>query len=873
MPRLPGRRHEPFRRPGSQRPRQPRAPLSNSGAARDAIDTPAGAVISGRLSDGTPAVPLRVRTVWGRLYQRLTIGAVGSPRGIHGFAPALTSFVGRAGELAEVAELLHASRMVTVAGPGGVGKTRFAGEAVRRIAGRFADGAWMVELAAVRDGTLVPGAVAGVLGLPLDPARPAQESLAAALARLQLLLVLDNCEHVLPAAAALCRAVLLAADDVRVLATSREPLRVAGETRYRLRPLAVTGDGDARGSDAVILFADRARQADPRFRLDDRTGPLVARTVARLDGMPLAIELAAARIEALGLDQLAARLENGLWLLANVDRAAAPRHQSLAAAVDWSYRLLGEAEQQVFRRLAVFPGPFTLEAAVAVAGARSEPAVLHLVDCSLLTPPSPGADGRVRYVMLEILRAFGRERLAEAGEGGVAAGALTRYALAVAEQAAAAWWRSTGELATGRWLDAEHPLLHQALAWSLDHDHDTALRLAIALAPWRLLRGRDAEAYTQLSEAAGHAVRGAARWGEAQFWLGQTVSKRDQAAALAHYRDAQAVEPGSPSAMLALALAGESNALNLTGRLADGAAAARRALAVAREAGAPGAEAAALLGLCQASWFSDGDAVGWARQACRIDPATIPGDYARDCRTFLTVALTEAGDLDEARETAGSLLALSREAGDLSSEAVGLFLLADVEVRAGRVTDAWERLQAAVRAALDIQHRLQLMVCLPIGAELCAAAARWPDVVTLYAARRAASRASGEIAESPHTAARREELTGRAVSELTPGELRRAEERGAQMTLETAADFLLIAQPPDPRDTPALDLPREWTELSPRELELVTLVACGRTDAQIAGELHISLSTVRSHLDRIRDKTSCRRRADLTRLALAAGLA
>jgi len=797
---------------------------------------------------------------------------VGNRSGIHGFIPALTSFVGRADELAEVAELLHASRMVTVAGPGGVGKTRFADEVAQRVADRFADGAWMVELAAVQDGALVPVAVAGALGLPLDPSLPAQESLSAALARRQLLLVLDNCEHLLPAAAALCRAVLLAADDVRVLATSREPLRIAGEARYRLRPLSVPRDGDARGSDAVTLFGDRARQSDPRFRLDDRADSLVAEVVARLDGMPLAIELAAARIEALGLDQLATRIEDNLWLLSNGDQAAAPRHRSLTTAVDWSYRLLGDEEQRVFRCLAAFPGPFTLEAAVAVAGEKTEPAVMRLVDCSLLTPPSAGADGRARYWMLETLRAFGRDRLAEAGEEDVAARGLARHALTIAGQAASAWQDSTRELATARRLDAEDSLLRQAMAWSLHHDHGTALRLAIALAPWRLVRGRYSETYTQVSEAAGHAVPGTALWGEAQFWLGQAVGKNDQAAALAHYRAAlAAAEPGSPAA--ALALAGESNVLLLVGQVTESAAVARQALAVARQAGAPSAEVFALLDLSQAGAFSDDDAVGWARQACRIDPATISGDFARDCRTMLTVALTEAGDLDEARDTADSLIALARQAGDPSSEAVGLFLLADVEVRAGRVTVAWERLRAAVRAALDIQHRLQLLVCLPIGAQLCGAAGRWADVVTVYAARRAAGLAGGEIAESPYSAARRAELTRRAAGQLTADELRKAEQRGAQMTLETAAEFLLMARPSGARAVPAPGVRRGWPELSPRELELVTLVARGLTDAQIAGDLHISISTVRSHLDRIRDKTSCRRRADLTRLALATGLA
>jgi predicted ATPase len=214
------------------------------------------------------------------------------------------------------------------------------------------------------------------------------ESLAGVLGRQQMLLVLDNCEHVLGAVAELCVGLLPQADNVRVLATSREPLGVAGEARYRLGPLAVPGAGVSAGSGgsaAVMLFADRACQADPAFALDDETSPLVGRLVGRLDGMPLAIELAAARVEALGLAQLLDRLDNRFALLTSGDRTAAARQRSLAATVEWSYQLLSEAERRVFRWLAIFPGPFTLEAAETVAGPAAGPVVLHLVDCSLLT--------------------------------------------------------------------------------------------------------------------------------------------------------------------------------------------------------------------------------------------------------------------------------------------------------------------------------------------------------------------------------------------------------------------------------------------------------------------------------------------------------
>jgi predicted ATPase len=196
--------------------------------------------------------------------------------------------------------------MVTVTGPGEMGKTRLAGEVARRVASRFADGVWLAELAGVADPDLVPAAVAAALGMQ-HSGGPVMEALAEVLAARQVLLVLDNCEHLLDAVAGLCETLLPAADDVRILATSREPARVAGEARYRLHPLSLPEpgkDGGADGSAAVALFADRARQADPHFSMSTGTGSAVARLVSRLDGMPLAIELAAARVEALGAGPL-----------------------------------------------------------------------------------------------------------------------------------------------------------------------------------------------------------------------------------------------------------------------------------------------------------------------------------------------------------------------------------------------------------------------------------------------------------------------------------------------------------------------------------------------------------------------------------------
>jgi predicted ATPase len=304
------------------------------------------------------------------------------------------------------------------------------------------------------------------------------------LAGQQLLLVLDNCEHVIGAAAELCVGLLAACDDVRVLATSRELLAVAGEARYRLGPLTLPAPGDPAGggrSEAVALFADRARRADPRFTLDGDNGPAAARLVARLDGMPLAIELAAARVEALGVAQLLDRIEDRFALFVAGDRTAADRQRSLAATVEWSYRLLEDDERRVFRTVSVFPAGFTLDGAEAVAGEAAGLVVLRLVDCSLLTPPRAGPDGRSRYVMLETLRAYAARLLDQAGEQDGAAAALAGYALRVARQAAAGLLSGDGELAAARWLDAEDATMRQVLAWAVEHDPATALRLAGAV--------------------------------------------------------------------------------------------------------------------------------------------------------------------------------------------------------------------------------------------------------------------------------------------------------------------------------------------------------------------------------------------------------
>jgi predicted ATPase/class 3 adenylate cyclase/DNA-binding CsgD family transcriptional regulator len=801
-------------------------------------------------------------------------GVAGGAAGVHGLPAALTSFVGRAVQVGQVAGLVEQHRLVTVTGPGGSGKTRLAGEVAKLVAGRFADGAWLVELATIADPAQVASVVAVALGVRDQPGVPMAEAVARVLAGRQLLLVLDNCEHVIGVAADLCAGLLAACDDVRILATSREPLAVAGEARYRLAPLVLPDLDDLAGAakaEAVALFADRARSTDAGFVLDEQTGPVVARLVTRLDGMPLAIELAAARVEALGVTQLLDRLDDRLALLAGGDRAAPARQRSLAATVEWSYQLLGEQERRVFRAVSVFPGPFTLEAAEAVAGPGAGPAVLRLVDCSLVVPPRAGADGRSRYGMLETLRAYGAGRLAEAGEDGAAAAALARYALAVAEDAGAGLQTITGELAAARCLDAEDATVRQVLGWAMQHDAGLGLRLAVALAPWWLIRGRAAGEYPLLRQAAGCAEPGSEMWCFAQFWLGQTaLHAADLTGALDHFTAVRdAIGDQGPSRALADCLSGRSVILSNLGRAAEAAGDARRALGMAREIGYPAGEALALTELTIVAHYArdvDG-AAQLARQIPQI-PADIPGWIARTGSYLLTGVLIDAGDLAAADSVGAAALARSREAGDLRNLAGLLPLMADLDLRAGRPEDAAAHLRDQLQITVRTGQWFQLLNGLDCCGYLCAATGRRAETVTAWAACDALWRHQGlstELQGDP----RRQEALREARQALGSDRARAAEQRGAAMSLATAAEYALVLTAPGPPPSAAAP---GLGQLSARERELITLVAKGRTDAQIAAQLYLSVRTVGSHLDRIRDKTGCRRRADLTCLALTEGL-
>ncbi len=431
-----------------------------------------------------------------------------APRRPAGNLPAqLTSFVGREEELRTLGKLLSEARLVTLTGPGGAGKTRLAIEgALQLAAGQMPDGAWFVPLAPVRDALDVSQAVLSAVGIPETMRveavyQPALERLSDAVAARQLLLVLDNCEHVVDDVAGLVERVLADAPGVRIIATSREPLAVTGEALCPVSALALpperAGADDAMNYAAVRLLADRAAAVRPGFAVDAGSVADVVRICRALDGMPLAIELAAARLRVLTPAQVADRLDDRFRLLAVGSRTSLPRHQTLRAVVDWSWDLLEGFERVVLRRLSVFNGGATPEAAEQVCAFDGRSAeglidvIASLVDKSLVTATS---QGEIRYELLETVRAYAAERLAGAGEQDAVAAAHARYFLGLAERAEPEL-RTRGQRAWMTRLVAEHDNCSAALRHAVDtHDAVLGLRLVTALAWFWVLNDYDAEA-------------------------------------------------------------------------------------------------------------------------------------------------------------------------------------------------------------------------------------------------------------------------------------------------------------------------------------------------------------------------------------------
>lgn len=404
----------------------------------------------------------------------------------------LTSFIGREHEMAEVKNLLTGTRLLTLTGVGGTGKTRLALQIAADLLESYPDGVWFAELALLREPALVPQVVATALGLREQPGQPILNTLLDYAHSKRMLLVLDNCEHLIEACAQLADRIVRAGPEMRVLATSREPLAIAGETVLSVPALSLPASGETTAlaslaqCEAAQLFIDRAARVSPGFTATAKNASAIAQICQRLDGIPLAIELAAARVKLLRIETLAARLDDRFNLLTTGGRTALPRHQTLRAAIDWSYDLLPEDTRILFRRVSVFAGGFTLGAAEAVCADEilARQALLdllaRLVDHSLVTVDQRGEEER--YRLLETIREYAREKMADSGEGDLVQDRHLEYMLRLAETAEphlagpeqAAWLNR---------LEMEHDNLRTALDWSRTAQAKAArgLRLAGAL--------------------------------------------------------------------------------------------------------------------------------------------------------------------------------------------------------------------------------------------------------------------------------------------------------------------------------------------------------------------------------------------------------
>lgn len=753
----------------------------------------------------------------------------------HNLPYAVTSFVGREREMREVKRLLAMSRLLTITGFGGCGKTRLALEVAGDITGLYPDGVWLVELAEISDPELVSQTVAGVLSVPEHPDCTPTETLADALQDKHMLLILDNCEHLIPGCTQLVDALLRSCEHLRVLATSREALDVIGEVVWRVPPLSVPemGDLDTTESleryEAVRLFVERVRLKLPTFALTPQNARSVAEICRRLGGIPLAIELATARASMLAVEQVAGRLDDSLGLLGPGSRTAPPRHKTLRATLDWSYGLLEEQERILFRRLSVFSSDWTLEAAVAVgAGEGIEPGELldllgSLIEKSLVLAGTQ-REGPSSYRMLEPVRQYARERLEESGEVGATCKRHAGWCLELVETADAKL-RGPEQASWGERLESAHPDLRAALEWLLERDQEKALLLAGTLG--------------HFWHAHGHILEGR-RWLEAA--LSRTTVFQ------------------TPMRARALHVAGVlSETSGLYGRARE---LYEESLMLWRELGSEKDVSTVLSSLGSLS-FSAGDlarAAELTRESLALKRQLGDAQGVEISLSNLGEIAQARGDLEQARAYFEESLQMARNLENSRSIAFGLLNLGRLAVERGEPDRAEDLLLEALREFQRVGDAESTVESIRALGWVAGMRGKPEKSARLLGAAGAAQEKLGVLV-GPVEQQRNKRLTVLSRQGVNIDSWMVFLEEGRAMPIQKAVQYALSCE--DEEGSWPKAQPAEGPVLSNREREIALLISRGLTNRQIASELVLSRHTVNAHVHNILRKLGLRSRTQL----------